>query len=267
MIRLSRTVRFTIPGNPSATAGPPRNGFGGKPAMQGLGRYYELTVRCAGEPDAQTGYLVNIKEIDKATHAVVVPVITAACAERPETDAHALLPEIVSALDGSLPASIESVVWKLTPHCSVEMETDMPDQAIIRQRFDFAAAHRLNCGELSEEENRRIFGRCNHPSGHGHNYMVEPAIALELGNSSFSSEDIERIVAETVIDPFDHTNLDEDHEAFSTTGNGLTSSVEHIARVFYELLSPEIERASNGTATLRSMTVWETDRTSATYPG
>jgi hypothetical protein len=59
-----------------------------------------------------------------------------------------------------------------------------PAAVIIRQKFDFAAAHRLHTPSLSEEENRRIFGKCNNPSGHGHNYQVEPAVEVELDASA-----------------------------------------------------------------------------------
>jgi 6-pyruvoyltetrahydropterin/6-carboxytetrahydropterin synthase len=66
------------------------------------------------------------------------------------------------------------------------------------------------------------------------------------------------------LDKFDHTHLNEDTQEFNQSQGGLNPSVENIAKVFYQLLAPELARAHPGT-TLASMTVWETDRTSATY--
>ena len=43
----------------------------------------------------------------------------------------------------------------------------------VTRRYEFAASHRLHAAGLSAEENRRLYGKCNHPYGHGHNYVVE----------------------------------------------------------------------------------------------
>jgi len=271
MISLSRTLRFTVNEPGVAPASP--NGYAGRPSMVGLGRHYELVVRCAGEVDPALGYLVDIQEVDRAARAVMLPGIEAAC-RTPNPDPPAVLAAQMPALNAALGGIVAAVKLRLTPTLSLEVETAMPAVALLRQKFDFAAAHRLHCADLSDAENRRLFGKCNNPHGHGHNYQFEPCIAIPLGRISdhavepgaqaFSLQELERLADETIIRRFDHKNLNEDTTEFRTVG-GLNPSVENIAKVFYELLEPAVRTSGRG-ATLREITVWETDRTSATYP-
>jgi len=267
MTTLRRTVRFCVnPGDPvdAAATQPVRNGFGGHPPMRGLGRFYELEIRCEGEPDAKTGYLINIKDIDRAVRTAGIPLIAAAARDEPERDAATLLPELVAAIAGAIPVEVRGVTLRLSPYHSLELATDDTRSVLIRQSFDFAAAHRLHVPSMSEEENRRIFGKCNNPSGHGHNYRVEPLVASPLDESGprLGLGELEEIVDRVVIRRFDHKHLNTDTEEFGED-LGRIPSVEHIAQACYELLAPEIE-AHGGT--LRSVSVWETDRTGCTYP-
>lgn len=268
MVRLKRIVRFTI--NPVGLAGADSatNGFGGKPAMRGLGWFYELEVGCGGEPDPITGYLLSVQDIDRLTRAHAVPIVERACRHTPTVDPATLLPRIVDALRAAMPHTFRRVRWKLTPYYSIEMNATDAKTVLLRQQFDFAAAHRLHSPQLSDEENRRIFGHCNNPHGHGHNYRFEPAVAVTSDEKGlpFGLIDLERIAYEVIVKRFDHRHLNEDTREFATTG-GIAPSVENIARVFYELLAPAIATQSHGAAILRGVTVWETDRTSCTYPG
>ena len=261
-ITLRRTLRFAVNPDGSTAGG---NGFGGRPAMRGLGRHYELTIACRGEPDPETGYLLGIQDIDAAARRSVVPRIARACAEAPTTEPSALLPELARLLGAELPGLVTALRWNLTPTYSVEVAVpiDARSRVLVRQRFDFAAAHRLHCPGRSDEDNRRIFGKCNNPSGHGHNYQVEPAVAVPA-EADAPLERIESVVDRVVLDAFDHTHLNEDTDAFRT-GSGVNPSVENIARVCFERLAPEVAAEIPG-AELRGVTVWETDRTSATYP-
>jgi 6-pyruvoyltetrahydropterin/6-carboxytetrahydropterin synthase len=199
---------------------------------------------------------------------VAVPVITRACDQRPEVEPGSLLPEILLALGKELPRLLLAVRWWLSPYYSVEMSSESPQVVLLRQRFDFAASHRLHNPALSDQENQVLFGKCNNPSGHGHNYQFEPTVAIALqreGRQGFSLQDLERLAEDVILRRFDHKNLSSDTPEFAP-GTGLNPSVEQIARVFYELLAPAVSRASPD-AHLKSLTVWETDRTSSTYPG
>ena len=54
-----------------------------------------------------------------------------------------------------------------------ELGLEMPQQVFVTRRETFSAAHRLHCTQLSDEENRELYGPCNNIHGHGHNYSIE----------------------------------------------------------------------------------------------
>ncbi|MEO1535999.1 MAG: 6-carboxytetrahydropterin synthase [Planctomycetota bacterium] len=263
MVELSRTIRFTVGSTAPQPDEPFRNGFGGSPRMDGLGAFYELHVTCAGEPDPATGYLINIKDIDRAAKSTAVAMIREQFAADRSRRPITMLPELASALDAALEAKLRRIAWHLSP--TYRLEFDMADRshALLKQQFDFAAAHRLHTDELSDDENRRIFGKCNNPSGHGHNYRVEAAVAVPLadGAAPFGLADLEELCDTLVIERFDHTHLNVDTEEFGP--NGVMPSVENIAKVVFGILEPAVEERGGS---LRHATVWETDRTSCTYP-
>ena len=247
-------------------AGTAAGGFAGRPPIRGLGRYYELETVCRGEPDPVTGYLVDIKAIDDAVRSSAVPLIEQACHDRPEVEPALLLQEALSPLKCALPAALVSVCWRLTPYHSIEMRADASSIVLLRQRFEFSASHRLHAPELSDQENQRIFGKCNNPSGHGHNYQVEPCVAIDLAADGppFGPAELEQLVDEAILRRFDHKHLNLDTDLFGA--GAAMPSVERIAQVCHELLDAAIgARAPH--IELRTVTVWETDRTSCTYPG
>lgn len=269
-IELIRTTRFCVNdpsfGDPAGHIEADPNGYAGRPSMRGLGRYYSVDVTARGEPDPVTGYLIDIKAIDRAVRDAVVPLITLACHDDPTREPATLLPELMVDLEAALPVTLAALRWNLTPFSSITMNATSSTTVVLRQRFDFAAAHRLHVDSLSDEENQKLFGKCNNPSGHGHNYQVEPAVEAMLpgnGPMPFTMQDLERLTDEAIIAPFDHTNLNIDPPDFSQAG--VNPSVEHIARVCYERLAKAID-ATNSGARLREVTVWETDRTRCTYP-
>jgi 6-pyruvoyltetrahydropterin/6-carboxytetrahydropterin synthase len=271
MLTLTRTVRFAVNpperGESATRVGP--NGYAGSPPVRGLGRHYELQVTCAGTPDATTGYLINIKDVDRAVRTHAIPLITRACHERAGVDPACLMGEITAAVSGAIGAgALRSVRWWLSPYYSVAMSAADPSVVLLRQKFDFSASHRLHTPALSDEANRALYGKCNNPSGHGHNYQFEPCVAVKMGKGApgFGIDELERLAEERVIQRFDHRNLNVDTREFAP-GEGLIPSVENIARVFYDLLVPAVREESKGGAELRSITVWETDRTSSTFPG
>lgn len=269
MHELQRTVRFCInPDFPAEPRAAPGMGYAGVPGPVGLARFYEFVVACRGIPDKTIGYLIDIKAIDQAVRRVAVTAIERACREDPALDPACVLAGVLGPLADALPVQLVSLRWNLSPYHAIAMATAQPTRVLLCQRFDFAAAHRLHVQGLSDEENRRLFGKCNNPSGHGHNYQIEPTVEVDLADEAgdsrpFGHAQLERLTGRVLIDPFDHTHLNEDTEAFGP--EGVNPTVENIARVFFELLAPHIASASPA-ARLRSLTVWETDRTSATYP-
>ncbi|HXE33361.1 MAG TPA: 6-carboxytetrahydropterin synthase [Verrucomicrobiae bacterium] len=90
----------------------------------------------------------------------------------------------------------------------------------LGRRYRFAASHRLHSAELSEEENGRIYGKCNNPYGHGHNYILEVLVSGKVDPPTgmiANLADLDGFVEREVLEPFDHKSLNEDVEAFRDT--------------------------------------------------
>ncbi len=88
----------------------------------------------------------------------------------------------------------------------------------VTRRYQFAASHRLHSGELSAEENRRLYGKCNNPHGHGHNYEVEVTVRGPLDGATGRAVDIaalDELVQREVVRPFDHRNLNREVAVFA----------------------------------------------------
>ena len=130
----------------------------------------------------------------------------------------------------------------------------------LSQTFEFCASHRLHNPALSDEENRRTYGKCNNPAGHGHNYQVKVTLVGSPGADGIliPIPEMERIVSSNVIDRFDHKNLNEQTAEFKN----LIPSVENIAKTIYRILKPNLTVAD---ARLASVTVWETSKTWCEY--
>jgi 6-pyruvoyltetrahydropterin/6-carboxytetrahydropterin synthase len=260
VINLSRTVRLVVGAGQPDEKSP--NTFAGSPSMAGVGAYYEVEVRCAGEPEEVSGYLINIKRIDTAVREHMAPLIAESLGRGAGADIAHVLREGIKRLQRTLDAPISAVTWRLTPTYSIQMSAHAMETVTIRQQFEFAAAHRLAVDGWPDAENRKVFGKCANPAGHGHNYKLEAAVdapVTDTGAPAISLRELERIVDGTVIERFDHKHLNRDTEEFAH----VNPSVENIARVCHNLLEPEFERAG---VSLRHVTVWETEKTSATYP-
>jgi 6-pyruvoyltetrahydropterin/6-carboxytetrahydropterin synthase len=261
MLELARTVRLCIGGG---TPGRRHNNFSAWPAMRGLGRFYQLHVRCRGEADPVTGYFLNIKVIDRAVREHVLPYLESLIgddAKAADTAMGEMMRQIALRLQTPLDQAVRQARFDLTPFYSLTIGTDDMDHVIIRQQYEFAAAHRLHVDALSASENREVFGKCNNPSGHGHNYRVEVAVRapIDPGGRVLAVEELDAIVDEHVIEKLDHKHLNIDVEQFKS----LNPSVENIAKVIYGMLDGVIA----GKAGLHEVSVWETSKTVCTYRG
>jgi 6-pyruvoyltetrahydropterin/6-carboxytetrahydropterin synthase len=86
----------------------------------------------------------------------------------------------------------------------------------VTRRYQFAASHRLHAPQLSDPENRQIYGKCNNPYGHGHNYEVEVSARGPLDGSGRAVDigRLDELVAQHVLEPFAHRNLNLDVSSF-----------------------------------------------------
>jgi 6-pyruvoyltetrahydropterin/6-carboxytetrahydropterin synthase len=87
----------------------------------------------------------------------------------------------------------------------------------VTRRYQFAASHRLHAPQLSAEENRGIYGKCNHPYGHGHNYVVEVSARGPVDQRTgcaVNTRDLDELVARQVLAPFAYRNLNAEVASF-----------------------------------------------------
>jgi 6-pyruvoyltetrahydropterin/6-carboxytetrahydropterin synthase len=80
----------------------------------------------------------------------------------------------------------------------------------VTRRYQFSASHRLHSARLSEDENRAVYGKCNNPHGHGHNYTLEISAegpVDEVTGLAVNVERLDRLVQETVLREFHMKNL------------------------------------------------------------
>jgi 6-pyruvoyltetrahydropterin/6-carboxytetrahydropterin synthase len=107
-------------------------------------------------------------------------------------------------------------------------------QASVTRRYRFCAAHRLHTNYLSPQENLAVFGKCNNPNGHGHNYVVLVTVRDRGQTETGGGVDLGRldqIVGEYVIMRFDHRDLNQDPEFADRTTTG-----ENLVLLIWDLL-------------------------------
>jgi 6-pyruvoyltetrahydropterin/6-carboxytetrahydropterin synthase len=122
----------------------------------------------------------------------------------------------------------------------------------IGRRESFNAAHRLYDPGLSEDENRRVFGKC--ANLHGHNYVLEVVVGGEIDQASgyvMDLKDLSDVICRRVIRDVDHRNLNTDVSWLA----GRIPTAENLALTFWERLRPELPEGR-----LRVLRVWETDK-------
>jgi 6-pyruvoyltetrahydropterin/6-carboxytetrahydropterin synthase len=124
----------------------------------------------------------------------------------------------------------------------------------------FNAAHRLYNKEWSDENNEDVFGKCNNPYYHGHNYELEIKVIGQINPLTgfvVDVKELKRIVNEKVIDQFDHKNLNVEVPDFQS----LNPTVENIAKIIYDKILPELSEELE-----LKITLYETPRNYAEYP-
>ncbi len=88
----------------------------------------------------------------------------------------------------------------------------------LTRRYRFSASHRLHAAAFSAEENRALYGKCNNPYGHGHNYVLEVSVRGPVDAESGRAADVaalDALVRGQVLDAFDHRDLNAEVPAFA----------------------------------------------------
>lgn len=133
-------------------------------------------------------------------------------------------------------------------------------KAHLTRRYRFSASHRLHCDAMSAEENETVYGKCNNPHGHGHNYALEITVAGPVDQKTgmvCNLADLDAFVKDHILERFDHQNLNTLVE-FRTT----VPTTENVCVALYNLLEKGFRHA-----TIEKVRMEETMLNSFEYAG
>jgi 6-pyruvoyltetrahydropterin/6-carboxytetrahydropterin synthase len=133
-------------------------------------------------------------------------------------------------------------------------------QVELGRRYRFSASHRLHSAQLSEEENWRVYGKCNNPHGHGHNYVLELSVAGDVDPSTgmiANLTELDVFVERQVLSVFDHKSIEQEVPAF----RNIVPTTENLCIEIFQRLN------SFPGARLRRVRIEETSNNSFEYAG
>ncbi|XP_053269602.1 6-pyruvoyl tetrahydrobiopterin synthase [Pleuronectes platessa] len=144
---------------------------------------------------------------------------------------------------------------------SVTSDSSAERVGYITRIQSFSACHRLHSIHLSDEENKKVYGKCNNPHGHGHNYKVEVTIRGKIDRVTgmvMNLTDLKRCIEDVIMTPLDHKNLDKDVPYFAS----VVSTTENVAVYIWDnmvkALLPNL---------LYEIKIHETDKNIVVYRG
>jgi 6-pyruvoyltetrahydropterin/6-carboxytetrahydropterin synthase len=136
----------------------------------------------------------------------------------------------------------------------------------LTRRYHFSAGHRLHNEALSEEENRRLYGKCNNPHGHGHNYVLEVTVAGSINPVTgmvCNLSVLDGIVEREILEPFDHMNLNLDVPSFRQR----VPTTENLSVEIFGLLRSKLENECGSGVRLERVRLQETESNFVSYDG
>lgn len=131
----------------------------------------------------------------------------------------------------------------------------------LTRKAEFSASHYYHNPEFSAEENRRLFGKCNNPNGHGHNYTLEVTVKGQVdARSGFvvDLKELKSVLEREVLEAMDHRFLNKEVPEFLHT----IPTTENLAIAIWKRLRPKLERAA-----LHRVRVYETPDLFVDYYG
>jgi 6-pyruvoyltetrahydropterin/6-carboxytetrahydropterin synthase len=133
-------------------------------------------------------------------------------------------------------------------------------KAHLTRRYVFSASHRLHCDELSAAQNHAVYGKCNNPHGHGHNYFLEVTVSGQVDAATgmvCNLADLDEAVRREVLERFDHRNLNRSEEFDSKV-----PTTENLSVIVFDIL-----KRSFTAAHLEKVRLEETAKNSFEYRG
>lgn len=131
----------------------------------------------------------------------------------------------------------------------------------ITRKLEFCASHRLFNPEYSDEKNAEVFGLCNNPNGHGHNYVLEVTVCGEVHPETgmvLDLKTLKKLVTDEIINKVDHKNLNVDVPFLKD----VIPTAENLAIHFWEVLEPKLQNGK-----LQELKLYESPRNFVVYRG
>jgi len=243
--------------------------FGAAALTLAHGHDYEIEATVRGEIESATGMVMNIKLLKDLMVEKVVSRLENRLLND-EVDAFRekapTLEEIARWAWGEIaPAIPVGALYRVrvaeTPALFVEYYGGGVAEMFVTRVYDFSAAHRLHSDAMSDDENHRVFGKCNNPNGHGHNYVLELTVkgALDARTGTIASlSEVDALVEAEVLRAFDHKSLNHDVPDF----RGVNPTAENIARAIWRRLHGRLSRGE-----IHKVRLVETPRNAVEYWG
>jgi 6-pyruvoyltetrahydropterin/6-carboxytetrahydropterin synthase len=133
-------------------------------------------------------------------------------------------------------------------------------KAYLNRRYMFSASHRLNSDTFSEGVNREVYGKCNNPHGHGHNYTIEVTVSGQVDPKTgmvCNLVDLDGCVQQQILERYDHMNLN-----LLPEFKDVVPSTENLCISVYDILKRELYQA-----TLERVRIEETMMNAFEYAG
>ena len=227
--------------------------FGAAANPKSHGHNYVLEVMLKGELEADNGMVINLVTLDALLKEEVLanydhrhlnlqhPLFSRAPQLQPTDENIAI--EIWSRLESSLP---DGLLHRVRLYSQTTQFADYYGEGLmvhLTKVYEFSAAHRLHSHVLSDAENSDIFGKCNNPAGHGHNYVLEVTVkgAVDAKTGLVAGLNLLDEAVETqVYARFDHKHLNLDTPEFET----LNPTSENFVKVLWDALEPAVAPVS-----------------------
>ncbi len=129
----------------------------------------------------------------------------------------------------------------------------------VTRSYRFSASHRLHLGDLSEQQNTELYGKCNNPFGHGHNYRLEVSVAgpvHQVTGQMIPLNQLDRLVQDHILASFEHCNLNVDVPQMAD----VVPTTENVLSVITAILQQHWSDYIPGAARLYRVYIQETDR-------
>jgi 6-pyruvoyltetrahydropterin/6-carboxytetrahydropterin synthase len=231
------------------------------------GHNYVLEVTVSGTIDERHGMVVNIKDIDTVIRDAVVSRFdqrslndeVAEFAGR-STSTESITQVIHGILHKQLPCAVRLRNVRIYETPLIFVDVGNTHTVKLTRVYEFSAAHRLDVPAMNEEQNLQLFGKCNNPAGHGHNYILEVTVAGEPDPVTGMLADLAAIdatVNSEVVNRYDHKHLNIDIPEF----RDLNPTTEVLTKMIWTRLDGKLP------AKLDRVLVRETDRNIFEYSG